>query len=62
MADSALAFENTNNKRYPWAFVYMEIVAEAQVQDINNAGKGKQISYTQWLIQMACYQLCLSEE
>ena len=29
MADSAVAIENTNNKRYPWAFVYMEIVAEA---------------------------------
>lgn len=62
MADSALAVENNNNKRYPWAFVYMNIVAEAWAQNINNAGKGKQISCTQWFIQMACYQLCLSDD
>lgn len=62
MADSALAVENNNNKRYPWAFVYMNIVAEACAQNINNAGKGKQISFTQWFIQMACYQLCLSDD
>ena len=60
MADSALAIGNNNNKRYPWAFVNMKMVAEARVQNINNAGK--QISCTQWLIQMACYQLCLSED
>lgn len=58
MADSALAIGSDNNKRYPWAFVYMKMVAEARVQNINNAGK--QISCTQWLVQMACYQLCLS--
>lgn len=61
-ADSALAAGNNNNKRYPWAFVYMNIVTRALVQDINNVGRGKQISCTQWLIRMACYQLCLSED
>lgn len=62
MADSASAIGNNNNKRYPWAFAYMKIVTEARVQNINNAGMVKQISCTQWLIQMACYQLCLSED
>lgn len=61
-ADSALAVGNNKNKRYPWAFVYMNIVAKALVQNINHAGNGKQISRTQRLIQMARYQLCLSEE
>lgn len=60
IADSALAVVNNDDKRHPWACVYMKIVAEARVQNINNAGKGKQISFTQWLIQMACYPLCLS--
>lgn len=39
-ADSALALGNGNNKRYPWAFVCMNIVTRALVQNINNAGKG----------------------
>lgn len=39
MADSALAIGNNNNKRYPWAFVNMNTVAEAWVQNINNAGR-----------------------
>lgn len=41
MADSALAVGNNNNKRYPWAFVHMNIVAKALVQNINNGGKRK---------------------
>lgn len=60
MADSALAVGNNKNKRYPWAFVYMNIVAKALVQNINHAGNGKQMSRTQQLIQMARYQLCLA--
>lgn len=39
MADSALAIGDNNDKRYPWAFVHMNIVAEAWVQNIDNAEK-----------------------
>lgn len=56
MAESALAIGDNNNKRYPWDFVYTSTVAGTQVQTISNAEKGKQISRTQWLIQIACYQ------
>lgn len=55
-ADSALALGNSNNKRYPWAFVCMNIVTRALVQNINNAGK-KGGANTQWLIPRAAVSI-----